>query len=74
MALLLSNMIIILIIIIITYRKENGALKTSTDKDTQFKEAISFKRKLNHDLNGKEIWMVDYENVCRLPDVVKEDA
>lgn len=74
MTLLLSTIIIVLIIIIITYRKENEKLKNTLKEEKKNKETISFKRKLNHDLNNKEIWIVDYENTHYLPDILNQNS
>ncbi|MGN1404893.1 MAG: PIN domain-containing protein [Erysipelotrichaceae bacterium] len=74
MTLLLSLIVIVLIIIIITYRKEKESFKTALEEEKKIKETINFKRKLNHDLNNKEIWMVDYENTHYMPDILKENS
>ena len=74
MNLLLSLIVIALIIVIINVRNQRDTLETALEDEKKIKETVNFNRKLNHNLNGKEIWMIDYENVCRLPDVLKENA
>ena len=53
MNLLLSLIIIVLIIVIITVRNQRDTLETDLEDEKKIKETVNFKRKLNHNLNGK---------------------